>query len=266
MEQVILEDLLHTIFLKSPQNLFDEFVSKCQDFYERPAHNLVELRSRKNTKIKGDIFEEFCVLYLKNVKKYDNVWRLQDVPDNILINLGLKRRDMGIDIIAEKDNLYDAVQCKYKKDNKFKTKNVLSWKTLSTFYALCICSGVKNQENKREWNKHIVMTNCDYVRHVGEKTSKDLSICLKSFQKISKDEWLSMCNIEYHKLNGILRISEARDTSGENIIVDIKKEDKILEIEDNKEIEDNINKKLSKEELRKQRILFYETVVKNKSD
>jgi hypothetical protein len=148
--------------------------------------------------------------------------------------LGLKRKDMGIDIIAQKDELYDAVQCKYKKANKFKSKNVLSWKTLSTFYALCMGSGIHNKENKREWNSHIVMTNCDYVRHVCEKTTKDLSICLKSFQKISKDEWLLMCNIEYHKLNEIIT---------EDVI-----------IKDNKNV-------LSKEELRKQRLLFYNKVI-----
>jgi hypothetical protein len=102
-----------------------------------------------------------------------------------------------------------------------------------------MCSGIKNQENKREWNKYIVMTNCDYVRHVGEKTSKDLSICLKSFQKISKDEWLSMCNIEYHKLN--------------DIIIKVEEDTKIS----NNIIEDNNNNKLSKEELRKQRLLYY---------
>ena len=259
MEQIILEDLLHNIFLKSPKNLFDEFISKCQDFYERPAHNLVELRTRKNTKIKGDIYEEFCVLYLKNIKKYDNVWRLQDVPDNILINLGLKRRDMGIDIIAEKDGLYDAVQCKYKKAGS-KTKNVLSWKTLSTFYALCMCSGIHNENNKREWNKHIVMTNCDYVRHVGEKTNKDSSICLKSFQKISKDEWLSMCDIQYHKLNED-KLNEDK-LNEDKINEDKINEDKINEDKINKDKinKDNIieNKKLSKEELRKQRLLFYE--------
>jgi len=251
MTEIILEDLLHTIFLKSPKNLFDEFLEKCQDFYERPAHNLLELRSRKNTKLKGDIFEEFCVLYLKNVKKYDNVWRLQDVPDNILKNLGLKRRDMGIDIIAQKNgNIYDAIQCKYKKDNKFKSKNVLSWKTLSTFYALCMCSGIYNQENKREWDKHIVMTNCDYVRHVGEKTTKDLSICLKTFQKISKDEWLLMCNIQYHKLND--NINE-----NDNNINDILN-DNINDIIDNNKNIIIQDRKLSKEELRKQRLLYFD--------
>ena len=49
-------------------------------------------------------------------------------------------------------------------------KNVLSWKQLSTFYALC-----------RPFDKYIIMTNCDYVRHQGVKTNKDLSICLKHY-------------------------------------------------------------------------------------
>ena len=40
------------------------------------------------------------------------------------------------------------------------------------------------------------MTNCDYTRHQGEKTNKDLSFCLKTFQNITKDEWLTMCKID----------------------------------------------------------------------
>ena len=59
-----LNKLLHTIFLKSPTNLFDEFIIECQKFYELPAHSLIEIKTRENKKIRGDIFEEFCVLYL----------------------------------------------------------------------------------------------------------------------------------------------------------------------------------------------------------
>ena len=255
MEQIILEDLLHNIFLKSPKNLFDEFIEKCQDFYERPVHNLIELKSRTNTKMKGDIFEEFCVLYLKNIKNYTNVWRLQDVPMEKLKILGLKRKDMGIDIIAEKNGLYSAIQCKYKKINTNKSKNVLSWKALSTFYALCMCSGLQDQNNKREWTKHIVMTNCDYVRHVGEKTVKDLSICLKTFQNISKDQWLSLCNVTYHRLNNSNNITNNENNiiNNENNIINNK--NNIINNENN---ESNGNKVLSKEELRKKRLLFYD--------
>jgi hypothetical protein len=95
------------------------------------------------------------------------------------------------------------------------------------------------------------MTNCDYVRHVGEKTIKDLSICLKTFQKISKDEWLLMCNIQYHKLN-----DNINDKINENINKNIN-ENINEEIDNNKEII-NQDKKLSKEELRKQRLLYYD--------
>ena len=187
-----LNEILYKIFLRSPNNLFDEFLKECQTFYDKPAHNLLELKQRKNTKIKGDIFEEFSVLYLKHVKKYNNVWLLKEVPDDILMMLNMKRRDMGIDLIVEHNGDFCAVQCKYKKACTFK-KNVLSWKQLSTFYALCMRTG--------PFNKYVVMTNCDFTRHQGDKTEKDLSICLKSFQNITKDEWLLMCDKVGAKIN-----------------------------------------------------------------
>ena len=93
-----LQKLCYTILLRSPLNLFDEFITECVKWYTKPAHSLSEIRLRENKKIRGDIFEDFSVLYLKYVKKYENVWRLCDVPDEMLDSLALKRRDMGIDI------------------------------------------------------------------------------------------------------------------------------------------------------------------------
>jgi predicted helicase len=183
-----MQNLLHEIFLRDPKNLFDTFQEECQKWYEAPAHSLVEMRSRDNKKIRGDVFENFCVLFLKYAKGYEKVWRLADVPEDVLATLGLKRRDMGIDIIAEKNSKYTAVQCKYKKHTTVKPKNVLSWKALSTFFALCLQSG--------PWEKHIVMTNCDYVRHAGKKTPKDVSICLKTFRNTSKETWIQMCELQ----------------------------------------------------------------------
>ena len=182
-----MQKVLHEILLRSPLNLFDEFMTECQKWYEEPAHTFTEMRTRDNKKIRGDIFEDFCVLYLKHVKQLKNVWRLEDVPDHLLETLSLKRRDMGIDIIAESDGKYYAVQCKYKKYTTIK-KNILSWKALSTFYALCMRTG--------PWEKYIVMTNCEYARHAGKKGPKDLSICLKTFQNTSKEEWTRMCELE----------------------------------------------------------------------
>lgn len=190
-----MESLLHTILLRgipAGTTFFDEFTKECQKWYEQPAHTFTEMRTRDNKKIRGDIFEEFCVLYLKHVRGYDQVWRLEDVPDHILGGLSLKRPDMGIDIICEKNGRYTAVQCKYKKHTGYKSKTIVTWKQLSTFYALVLRTG--------PWDKYIVMTNCDYVRHMGKKTEKDLSICLRRFQQITKEQWTRMCGLHGHTI------------------------------------------------------------------
>jgi hypothetical protein len=187
-----LQSLLHELFLKGPANCFDAFIQECQRWYEKPAHNFVELRTRENKKIRGDIFEVFCVLYLKEIKGYDEAWRLEDVPEEVLLKLNMKRKDMGIDLIAKKGTEYSAVQCKYKKPTGKKTS--ITWKALSTFYALCMRTG--------PWEKYIVMTNCHYTRHVGAKMEKDLSICLQSFQGLTKEQWISLCGIEGNVLTG----------------------------------------------------------------
>lgn len=175
---------LHEIFLRSPTNLWDEFEAACRTFYDAPAHSFVDMRTRDNKKIRGDMFEDFCVQYLKHVKGYDNVWLLEDVPEELLVKLGMQRRDVGIDLLAEKGGRYSAIQCKYKKQEATKTK-IVTWKALSTFYALCMRTG--------PWDKYIVMTNCGYVRHMGKKTPKDLSYCLGTLRKTSKEDWLKMC-------------------------------------------------------------------------
>jgi hypothetical protein len=59
-----LQEVLYKIYLRSPINLFDEFILECQKWYELPAHTLVEMRRRDNKKLRGDIFEAFSVLYL----------------------------------------------------------------------------------------------------------------------------------------------------------------------------------------------------------
>jgi hypothetical protein len=240
MERIELQNILYTIFLRSPINLFDEFICECQKWYEVPAHSFVEIRKRDNKKIRGDIFEEFCVLYLKYIKLYDNVMLLKEVPCELLEKLSIKRRDMGIDIIVEHNNNYYAVQCKYKK-NKTKRKNIISWKALSTFYALCLRSG--------PWTKYIIMTNCDYAKHEGAKSEKDLSLCLKTFQNIDKDNWLKMCNLNENILNNIENIiseniSDISNTALTNIGI-INIEEKIA--------------KPSIEELRKIRLEKYST-------
>jgi predicted helicase len=185
-----LQRVLHEIFLRSPSNLFDEFMLECQKWYDEPAHTFTEMRTRDNKKIRGDIFEEFCVLYLKFIKGHNSVWRLEDVPDTILEKLSMKRKDMGIDIVIYDGNDVIAVQCKYKKRGL--AKSAVSWQALSTFYALCMRTG--------PWTKYVVMTNCDYVRHQGKKTSKDISYVLNTFRTISGSDWIKMCELTGQKI------------------------------------------------------------------
>jgi hypothetical protein len=186
-----MDGLLHAILVRNPMNLFDEFQAECLKWYESPAHSFVEMRARDNKKVRGDIFEEFCVLYLKHIRRFPNVWRLADVPEEHLTKLGLKRPDVGIDIIAESGGKFYAVQCKYKKHVSMK-RNMVTWKSLSTFYALCLRTG--------PWEKMIVMTNCDCVRHMGKKSSKDVSICLGTLRKITAGQWMEMCEMSGQRL------------------------------------------------------------------
>lgn len=183
-----MQQLLHTILLRGVDDPFDEFIKECQKWYDQPAHTFTEMRTRDNKKIRGDVFEEFCVLYLKHVRGYTNVWLLKDVPEEVLTKLSLKRPDVGIDILCERNGKYSAVQCKYKKHVGYKSKTIVTWKQLSTFYALVLRTG--------PWEKYIVMTNCDYVRHMGKKTDKDLSICLRRFQQVTKEQWALMCELK----------------------------------------------------------------------
>jgi predicted helicase len=72
-----------------------------------------------NTKQIGDNYEIFILNYIKN--DYDNVWLWKDVPEKYLYELNIiknydiyskYRYDLGIDIVACKDNNFYFIQCK----------------------------------------------------------------------------------------------------------------------------------------------------------
>jgi hypothetical protein len=87
---------------------------------------------------------------------------------------------MGIDLIGYHKGGYYAVQAKYR-NRTAKTRGsgsvVVSWKTLSTFYALVSRTG--------PYAGHWVMTTADCVRHVGKKSDKDHSVCFRRFAGLS---------------------------------------------------------------------------------
>lgn len=182
-------------------SLFDELVSRILEYHDAPCHSLAEMRARKNTKVKGDIFESFCKLYLLRIRKFDDVWLLSEVPDDVAQHLGIGKRDVGIDIVARLGEEFSAVQCKFKMPRSGTVPgtwipyNCVNWKELSTFYALC------GRTNENRWKHHIVMTNTKYVRHMGDKTRKDLSICNGTFQKLTSLDMLDMIKEEKRNLN-----------------------------------------------------------------
>lgn len=181
-------------------NTFDAFIDRCKWYYDRPAHSLQEIKSKESTKVKGDIFEHFAYLYFAKVKKYD-VWFLKDLPKDLREKLGLQKVDLGIDLIACNKGRYYAIQVKYRKPNKYKSKTVLGWKQLSTFYGLVSKTGPDSDGQQSTWVKHIVFTNADYIRHVGKKGPKDWSICKGTLRGIKRDKWESMMGFEGHKLS-----------------------------------------------------------------
>ena len=199
--ETTVRNLLKSIVLKnldkSTVNVFDEFVEECQRHYDRPSHTLQDLKEKNNTKTKGDIFEVFCLLYLKNFSSPPvDAWLLKDLPRNIRDELGLPTNDVGIDIVVRNKEKYWAIQAKYRKRNPYKQATGIGWKQLSTFY------GIVNKTGPFE--KHVVMTNVNYVRHIGKKTSKDRSICLTKFRSTPIETWLRIAGMEGAPVNSTI--------------------------------------------------------------
>lgn len=177
--------LSSTSNIKSNQDLHmaDNLITICNSFYESPVHSLGELRLR-NTKVKGDIFEEFTKKYLLHVYKLPTVYLLKDAPAELLDKLGLKRKDYGIDLIGIDNNgKYYSIQAKYRKRCSTK-KTMVTWKQLSTFYSLCARTG--------PWEKLMVCTTADYIGRQGKKNSKDYSITWNKIKNINHFDWLNM--------------------------------------------------------------------------
>jgi len=129
-------------------------------------------------------------MYFVHVKKW-NVWFLNDIPKDLKEKLHLGKVDLGIDLIAEHEGKYYAIQAKYRKYNQ-KKATVLGWKQLSTFYALADRTG--------PWEKQIVFTNANYIRRAGMKTTKDWSFCLGTLRGLKRHQWEFMIGFKANKI------------------------------------------------------------------
>lgn len=173
------------------KQIFAALFNEIEKYHGRPVTSVSDLRTRDNKKLKGDLWEQFCHLYLSHLtlddnttRLYNTVWLWKDVPREFLQVIGLRsdtKVDNGIDIIAIRSTgEYEAVQCKYL-GNPDKT---VSWSTLSTFVGLCNLSG--------PWNRHIVMTTGKGVTRKVPRTTKDISWCRGTFKSIPRTMWMKM--------------------------------------------------------------------------
>jgi predicted helicase len=137
----VVKQLMQRAFFRKTnnENVFDVFMDSCSEHHNEPAASLSLIRARDDRKAHGDLFESFCVLYMKEVKKHPDVWLLHEVPISQLESLGMQRRDVGIDIVSrDSDGFFHAIQCKFCDRSGPKKDLSLSWRALSTFFALCL--------------------------------------------------------------------------------------------------------------------------------
>lgn len=256
--QEIEKNLRSWVYKNISSITFDKFVEYCKFNYDKPCHSIAEIKANKSTKVIGDIFETFCRLYLLNVGKYQQVWFLANLPSDIRAKLKLSANDMGIDLIAFDGTDYSAVQCKYRTKSPYKKTQSMSWKELSTFYALATRSG--------PYKMHIVMTNLDSVRHVGKKTAQDKSICYRSFCKMNSNDWLSFMPVQTSAPQ-ILKQPAPKESDEENDVIDIisklvKPDNLDTDSDSDLEIEDHPDQ----ETLRKLRCKFFSKKLNQNSD
>lgn len=187
-EKLVIQWIKESISKPSP---FDYIIDKIVVYLSKPIHSISEFKRRSN-KNKGDLFEILAKIYLQNKYKDSKVWLLNEIPDEDRKIIGLKKNDYGIDLIikhSHSSNRYSAVQCKYRNRTnksyklyrymKYPNKNILTWKQLSTFYALC-ARLEENITSRFTWNKLVVFTNCDYVKRLHTKKENDLTIAYKT--------------------------------------------------------------------------------------
>lgn len=190
----IIEQIIHSVIgrlNKNDSSLFDMIVQECIHYTDAPVHSLQEMRYKRSTKVKGDVFEAWCVLYLR-YKGY-TVWLLKELPDEIRTEIGLGTWDVGIDLVARKDGRYSAIQCKFKRPRKgnvqgtFIPYNCVNWKEVSTFFSLC-----HRTQERAKWQHHIVMTNTKYVRRMGQPTRYDKTMAYGTFTKLGRLDLIRM--------------------------------------------------------------------------
>jgi len=177
-------------------------------FYLDMEHFINWLKKQDNH-VKGDMFENFAKYYFLD-KGATNVYinrknSTNPIPESIKKSLDINK-DIGVDLVVEYNKpliptTYDFVQV------KFRNKNILNWKEISTFFG---CKSVYTSMRIRKW---YIFTNC-------ESMSRNCPI-VDSFKYITLENLLNNVKCDriinnyfiYNKKNDQYNIKENYDTS-----------------------------------------------------
>ncbi len=207
LSRMSLDDLRKLILrsITGSECVFDNLVLQFEESLSNDvAHTLADLSLLSTTR-KGRLFERLCIQYLKHISKFDEVYLLSELPNDLRRLLRLPANDVGIDIITLRKNgdvikEVWAVQSKFRKHStrssvntphgRIRT-NVLSWQELSTFYALCDRTG--------PYTKRLVKTTADSVNRKGGMQPTDASICRGTWRGLTPSQWYTIAECEERK-------------------------------------------------------------------
>jgi hypothetical protein len=144
-------------------------------------------RDCATNKARGDVFECLCAEWMRvrHRPTCTDVWRLADVPADVLTALKLKRQDMGIDLVArDAAGRFYAVQAKYRKKARV-GRTRITWKGVATFLALCATSG--------PWARHVVVTTADYVRWGARgRSAQERVVAAGTWSSLPREFWYAV--------------------------------------------------------------------------
>lgn len=90
-----------------------------------------------SSKQKGDFFEYFTFYMFKLDPRLNNdiqnIWMYKDIPDKIKKELKLPVKDMGIDLLLQKNDKYYSIQCKFRQEPETAK---IKWYDAATFVGL----------------------------------------------------------------------------------------------------------------------------------
>jgi predicted helicase len=123
---------------------------------------------------KGRAFEELTRLYLSTNPLYstkiNSLWHHEEIPADVVHDLGLQHPEIGIDLLAEtQDGSYWAIQCKYRQPHS----SNLSYQEVSTFLSIS-----EREKTYRKLSHRLICTSANDISYRISKSHPDKLGCI----------------------------------------------------------------------------------------